>query len=84
MVEGVGVWYLYEIALWMHEGNILRHVFRNRLKCHLLQSNRYGFRNRLKCHLIQSVNNVIVVTYCNKCHQLSHSIITVNGITLIG
>ena len=29
MVEGVGVWYLYEIALWLHAGNILRHTFRN-------------------------------------------------------
>jgi hypothetical protein len=29
--------------------------FRNRLKCHLLQSNRHGFRNRLKCHLLQSI-----------------------------
>jgi hypothetical protein len=32
-----------------------RHGFRNRLKCHLLQSNRHGFRNRLKCHLLQSI-----------------------------
>jgi hypothetical protein len=29
MVEGVGVWYLYEIALWLHAGNILRNTFRN-------------------------------------------------------
>ncbi len=29
MVEGVGVWYLYEIALWLHAVNILRHTFRN-------------------------------------------------------
>jgi hypothetical protein len=29
MDEGVGVWYLYEIALWLHVGNILRHTFRN-------------------------------------------------------
>jgi hypothetical protein len=29
MVEGVGVWYLYEITLWLHAGNILRHTFRN-------------------------------------------------------
>jgi hypothetical protein len=41
------------------------HVFRNRLKCHLFQSNRYGIRNRLKCHLLQSI-------------ILSLSLITVN------
>jgi hypothetical protein len=29
MVEGVGVWYLYEIVLWLHPGNILRYTFRN-------------------------------------------------------
>ncbi len=29
MVEGVGVWYLYEIALCLHVGNMLRHTFRN-------------------------------------------------------
>jgi hypothetical protein len=33
MVEGVGVWYLYEIlneiTLWFHVGNLLRHTFRN-------------------------------------------------------
>ena len=29
MVEGVGVWYLYEIALWLHAGNLLRYTFRN-------------------------------------------------------
>jgi hypothetical protein len=54
-VIGLGDWYLYEIGLWMHAGNLLRHKFRNRLKCHLLPSNRYGFRNRLKCHLLQSI-----------------------------
>ncbi len=27
--KGVGVWYLYEIVLWLHTGNILRHTFRN-------------------------------------------------------
>ena len=31
MVEGVGV--LYEIALWIHAGNILSHTFRKSLKC---------------------------------------------------
>ena len=29
MVEGVGVWYLYEITLWLHAGNLLRTTFRN-------------------------------------------------------
>jgi hypothetical protein len=29
MVEGVGVWYVYEITLWLHAGNLLRHTFRN-------------------------------------------------------
>ena len=29
MVEGVGVWYLYEIALWLNAGHILRHTFGN-------------------------------------------------------
>ena len=23
MVEGVGVWYLYEITLWLHTGNLI-------------------------------------------------------------
>jgi hypothetical protein len=54
-VSGLGGWYLYEIAPCLHAGSLLRHAFRNRLKCHLLQSNRYGFRNRLKCHLLQSI-----------------------------
>jgi hypothetical protein len=54
-VRGFGGWYLYEIALCLHAGNLLSHAFRNRLKCHLLQSNRHGFRNRLKCHLLQSI-----------------------------
>jgi hypothetical protein len=27
--ETVRVWYLYEIALWFHGGNLLRHTFRN-------------------------------------------------------
>jgi hypothetical protein len=54
-VIGLGVWYLYRIALWLHPGIILSHAFRNRLKCHLLQSNRYGFRNHFKCHLLQSI-----------------------------
>jgi hypothetical protein len=26
MVEGVGVWYLYEITLCLHAGNLLRHT----------------------------------------------------------
>ncbi len=54
-MRGMVDWYLYEIALWMHAGILLRYGFRNRLKCHLLQSNRHGFRNRLKCHLFQSI-----------------------------
>ncbi len=29
---------VHEIALWRHAGSLLRHGFRNRLKCHLLQS----------------------------------------------
>jgi hypothetical protein len=53
--RGLGAWYLYEIALWMHAGNLLSPGFRNRFKCHLLHSNRDGFRNRLKCHLLQSI-----------------------------
>jgi hypothetical protein len=53
-VRGLGGWYLYEIVLWIHEGNLLRHTFRNRLKCHIFKSNRHGFRNRLKCHLLHS------------------------------
>ncbi len=36
-------------------GNLLSHGFRNRLKCHSLQSNSHGFRNRVKCHLLQSI-----------------------------
>ncbi len=54
-MRGLGDWYLYEIALWMHAGSLLSPGFRNRLKCHLLQSNRDGFRNRLKCLLLQSI-----------------------------
>jgi hypothetical protein len=54
-VRGLGGWYFYEITLWMHPGRLLRHGYRNRLKCHLLQSNRHGFRNRLKCHLLKSI-----------------------------
>jgi hypothetical protein len=52
-VRGLGGWYLYEIALWLHAGNLFRHGFRNRLTCHLLQSNSHGFR--IKCHLLQSI-----------------------------
>ena len=37
-MRGLRGWYLYEIALWLHVGNLLRHGFRNHLKCHLLQS----------------------------------------------
>jgi hypothetical protein len=29
MVEGVGVWYLYEITLWLQAGTLLRHSFRH-------------------------------------------------------
>jgi ribosomal protein L34 len=54
-VRGLGGCYLFEIALWLHAASLLRHGFRNRLKCHLLQSNRHGFRNRLKCYLLQSM-----------------------------
>ncbi len=43
-VRGLGGWYLYEIALWLHAGSLLRHAFRKRLKFHLLQSNRHGFK----------------------------------------
>jgi hypothetical protein len=32
MVRGLGGCYLYEIALWLHAGSLLRHGFRNRLK----------------------------------------------------
>jgi len=52
---------------WFHVGSLLRHGLRNRLKCHLFQSNWYGFRNRLKCHLLQSI-------------KLSLSLISVNVI----
>jgi hypothetical protein len=38
MGEGFGGCYLYEIALRLHVGSLLRHGFRNRLKCHLIQS----------------------------------------------
>jgi hypothetical protein len=31
-VRGLGVWYLYEIALCQHVGNLLRYAFRNQLK----------------------------------------------------
>ncbi len=34
---------------------VLSHGFRNRLKCHLFQSNRYGFRKRLMCNLLQAI-----------------------------
>ncbi len=34
-----------EIALGLDVGSLLRYGFRNRLKCHLLQSNSHGFRN---------------------------------------
>jgi hypothetical protein len=54
-VGGLGDWYLYEIALWLHAGIIYSHAFRNRLKCHLLQSNGYAFRNHLKCHLLEPI-----------------------------
>jgi len=54
-VRGLAGWYLQEIALGLHAGNVLRHGLRNRLKCYLLQSNRHGFRNRLQCHLLQSI-----------------------------
>ena len=37
----------------------------------------------IKVSLI-AVNHIIVVTYYSKCHQLSLSLIAVNGITLIG
>ena len=37
-MRGLGDWYLYEIALCLYVGSLLRHGFRNRLKCHLLQS----------------------------------------------
>jgi hypothetical protein len=30
-----------------------------------------------------AVNNIIVVTYCSKCHRLSLSLIAVNGITVM-
>jgi hypothetical protein len=73
-VSGLGDWYLYEIALWLHAGSLLRHGFRNRLKCHLFQLNRYGFRNRLKCHLLQSI-----ILSKKKCH-LKVSLIAVNVI----
>ncbi len=45
-------------SMWltmMIRRGLLRHWFRNRSKCHWLQSNRYVFRNRLKCHLLQSI-----------------------------
>jgi hypothetical protein len=42
-VSGFWGWYLYEIPLWIHSAILLRHGFRNRLKCTLLQSNRHGF-----------------------------------------
>ena len=75
---------LYEIALSLDSGILLRHGFRNRLKCHLLQSNRHGFRNRLKCHSLQSIILSLSLIIVSKCHRLSLSLITVNGITLIG
>jgi hypothetical protein len=31
-----------------------------------------------------TVNNIIVVTYCSKCHRLSLSLIAVNETTLMG
>ena len=37
-MRGLGDWYLYEIALLLHAGILLRYGLRNRLKCHLLQS----------------------------------------------
>ncbi len=52
-MRGLEGWYLYEITLWLDAGSLLRHGFRNRFKCHLLQSNRHELRNRLKCHLLQ-------------------------------
>ena len=55
LVLQLGAWYLYEIDHWLYAGNVLRPVFRNRLQCHLLPSNRHGLRNRLKCHLLQSI-----------------------------
>ncbi len=33
-MRGLGGWYLYEIALWLDAGSLLRYGFRNRLKCH--------------------------------------------------
>ncbi len=68
-MRGLGGWYLYEIAICLHVGSLLRHVFRNRLKCHILKSNRHVFRNRLKCHLLESL---VIIS--------SLSLITVNVI----
>ena len=67
---------MYEIALWLDAGNLLRRGFRNRLKCHLLQSNRPGFSllKSIKVSLI-AVNNIIV-----KKVLLKVSLITVNVI----
>ena len=75
-MRGFGDWYLYEIPLWLHSGSLLRYWFRNRLKWHLLQSNRHAFWNRLKSLI--TVDNIIVVTYNSKCHRLSLSLIVVN------
>ncbi len=76
-------WYLYEIALWLHAGSLLRNALGNRLKCHLLQPTQACIYKSFKVSLI-AVNNIIVVTYYSKCHRLSLSLIAVNGITLIG
>ena len=73
MGEGVG-------RLLLASGSLLRDGFRNRLKYHLLESNRHGFRYRLKCHLLQSII-LSLSLIAIKWHRLSLSLIAVNGIT---
>ena len=51
---------MYEIALWLDAGILLRHGFRNRLKCHLLQS------MILSLSIIAVKSTIITFTYCSK------------------
>ena len=84
-MRGSGGWYLHEIALWLHAGSPLRQAFRNRLKCHSLQSNRHGFRNRLRCHSLQSIIlSIITFTYCSKLNHLNRrTLVTLNLLQLL-
>ena len=74
---------LYEIAVWVFPGSILRHGLRNRLMRDLLQSSRHGFRYYYLEMSLTAVNKIIVVTYCSRWNQLSLSLVAVNETPLM-